>query len=222
MANLNCDACEELRQVDPMLMINGLGDTECASLQNDTGLVTTSGNTDCEDLNDMNDCLVGNMATEVDAYDVCDWKSFMKKFIPNLWTTLKGIICAICGIWTNVHNLWSRIANINQSITIINNEIADMPKDIMFADVSKVATIRPGYPAGDVNRINIAAARTDGYVPVGIVGWNLSNHGESTGVSHIYPFKAKLMGTDVSMQLTNLTEENKSVEIEATVLYVKS
>lgn len=83
----------------------------CSSLANDTGLSPSSGHNDCTDLNNLNDCLVGNMETEVDAYDVCDWKTFMKKFIPNVWTTLKGIICAICGIWTNIHNLWSRIEN---------------------------------------------------------------------------------------------------------------
>lgn len=112
MANTNCEACEELRQTDPSLIVNGLGDEECASLQNDTGLVASSGNNDCEDLNNLNDCLVNNMATEVDAYDVCDWKTFMKKFTPNLWTTLKAIICAICGIWTNIHSIWTSIQNL--------------------------------------------------------------------------------------------------------------
>ena len=96
MANMNCEACDSIRQNDPSFVINGLGDEECASLGNDTGLVPSSGNDDCEDLNNINDCLVGNMATEVDAYDVCDWKPFMKKFIPNVWTTFKAIICAIC------------------------------------------------------------------------------------------------------------------------------
>lgn len=103
MAELNCEACEELRQLDPNFVVNGFGDDECTSLQNDTGLVPTSGNNDFYDLNLMNDCLVGNMGTEVSSYDVCDWKAFMKKFIPNLWTTLKGIICAIGGIWTYIH-----------------------------------------------------------------------------------------------------------------------
>lgn len=106
MANISCEACEEIRQTDPNLIVNGFTDTECNSLKNDTGLSPSSGNNDCEDLNNLNDCLVGNGATEVEAYDVCDWKEFMKKFIPNVWTTFKAIICAICGIWTNIHNLW--------------------------------------------------------------------------------------------------------------------
>lgn len=104
-----CSACDELRENAPNLIVNGLGTTECNSLKNDTGLNPSSGNNDCTDLENLNDCLVGNMAAEVDAYDVCDWKEFTKKLIENLWTTLKGIICAICGIWTNIKNLWAAV-----------------------------------------------------------------------------------------------------------------
>lgn len=103
MANLNCEACEEIRTIDPNFVVNGLGDEECASLQNDTGLVPSSGNDDYHDLNLLNDCLVGNMETEIQSYDVCDWKRFMKRFIPNVWTTTKAIICAIKGMWEYIH-----------------------------------------------------------------------------------------------------------------------
>lgn len=99
MANFSCSACEDLRDTSANFVVNGITDTECTSLQNNTGLNPSSGHDDCTDLNNINDCLVGNMAEEVEAYDVCDWKTFMKKFIPNVWTTLKAIICAICGLW---------------------------------------------------------------------------------------------------------------------------
>jgi len=75
-------------------------------MKNDTGLVASSGHNDCEDLTDMNDCLIGNEDAELEKYDTCDWKKFMHRFIPNLWTLQSAIICAICGIWTNIHNLW--------------------------------------------------------------------------------------------------------------------
>ena len=106
---MNCAACEEIRETDPNLIVNGFTDTECSSLANDTGLNPSSGNNDCTDLNNLNDCLVGNLETEVDSYDVCDWKPFMKMTIPNIWTTLKAIICSICGIWENIHNLWAAV-----------------------------------------------------------------------------------------------------------------
>lgn len=119
MASINCEACDELRTTAPGLVVNGLDDTMCASLQNNTGLSPSSGNNDCTDLNNMNDCLVGNMAAEIEAYDVCDWKTFMKKFIPNAWTTLKGIICAICGLWTNITNLWEKLNESSQKLDCI-------------------------------------------------------------------------------------------------------
>lgn len=106
---MNCSACEDIRTYAPEFVINGFEDDNCTSMMNDTGLVPENGHTDCQDLGDMNDCLVGNMEKEVDAYNVCDWKPFAKKFIPNLWTVLKGIICAICGIWTNIHELWNKL-----------------------------------------------------------------------------------------------------------------
>lgn len=228
MAELNCSACEDIRQTSPEFIVNGLTDDICTSLANDTGLNPSNDHNDCTDLHNLNDCLVGNMATEVDAYDVCDWKEFMKNFIPNLWTTLKAMICALCGIWTNIHNIWSKIAeilnsiaNINQSITNINNQIAVMPKDIIYADVAMVAVVQPGFPDGQVNRVNIPCWRTDGYIPKGIIGWNLSNYGSSTGVSNTYPFKVKLMGDYVSIQVTNKNDHNCTLLVEATVLYVK-
>ena len=110
--NYNCSACEELRQDVPSLICNGLDEDMCLSLSNDTGLVPSSGNDDCHDLNNLNDCLVGNMEHEVDMHEVCDWKTFTKQFIGNLWTVLKAMICAICGIWTNIHSLWDKINEI--------------------------------------------------------------------------------------------------------------
>ena len=170
MAELNCSACESLRQEAPNLIVNGFTDSMCTSLKNDTGLVSSSGHNDCTDLNNMNDCFVGNMATEVDSYDVCDWKSFMKKFIPNVWTTLKGIICAICGIWTNIHNLWTLANRIDCIVDYMMNgasfSFGEMSTDttsyivagkgVSFANVSASGTssdISVTYIAGGLARI---------------------------------------------------------------------
>lgn len=109
MANIQCDACESLREKAPNIIINGFTDTECENLANGKGL---NGNQDgnCEDLHDMNDCLVGFMETEVDAYESCDWKKFAKRFIPNVWATLKGIVCSMCGIQCQVNHLFEGVS----------------------------------------------------------------------------------------------------------------
>ena len=105
MIDYNCESCDELRQTAPNFVVNGITDTECTSLQNNTGLNPSSGNDDCEDLNNMNDCLVKNMETEINSYTVCNWKDYMKALVNNLWTMFKGIICAICGLWNALDNI---------------------------------------------------------------------------------------------------------------------
>lgn len=107
MASPDCNACEDLREHAPDFVNNGVTKKICTSLKNDTGLnpSATTIHTDCEDLDTANDCMIGRMEQEINQYDVCDWKEFMKKFIHNLWQLLKAIICAICGLWTNIHKL---------------------------------------------------------------------------------------------------------------------
>lgn len=102
MAIQNCSACSDIRETAPELFVNGLTDDMITSLQNNTGLSTTNDNDDCDDLNNMTDCLIGNMEPEIDSYEVCDWKEYMRNFVPNVWTVLKGIVAAICGLWTRL------------------------------------------------------------------------------------------------------------------------
>lgn len=109
MANKSCQSCADLQNDAPNLIVNGMTDTECTSLMNDTGLNPSSGNNDCTDLNNMNDCLIGNMVEEIEAYDVCDWKEYTKNFVDNTWTVFKGVICAICGLWTKVKYLCQQL-----------------------------------------------------------------------------------------------------------------
>lgn len=98
MADIKCNACEDLRVNSPEFSVKGVTDNVCTSLKNDTGFSTTNGHDTCTDLDLANDCLVGAMEKEVNSYQVCDWRKFAKKFIKNLHTVLKAIICAICGI----------------------------------------------------------------------------------------------------------------------------
>lgn len=98
----SCTACRNLQENAPEFVVNGVTESVANSLKNNTGLNPSSGNNDCTDLNDANDCLIGNMEDEVDAHEVCDWKPFMVDFIHNLWTVLKSIISAICGLWSHV------------------------------------------------------------------------------------------------------------------------
>lgn len=98
-AKKNCSACSELQESSPEFVLNGVTDNVYNALINDDGFNTASDNNDCTDLNYANDCLIGNMEDEVDAYEVCDWKEFMPDFIHNLWTVNKAMIASMCGLW---------------------------------------------------------------------------------------------------------------------------
>lgn len=101
-ATRNCDACSDLQENSADFVQNGVTDAVCNSLKNNTGFNTSSENDNCTDLNNANDCLIGNMEDEIDSYDMCDWKEYMRNFVHNLWNVLKAMICSMCGLWTNV------------------------------------------------------------------------------------------------------------------------
>ena len=105
--NIDCSSCSELQENAATFVQNGVTTKVCNSLKNDTGFnpSLTTLHTDCEDLDAANDCLIGMMDKEVESYDVCEWKEFVHKFIPNIYQLTKAEICAICGLWTNVHDL---------------------------------------------------------------------------------------------------------------------
>lgn len=134
MIDNDCSACEQLRQDAPNFVVNGMGDTEVASLKNNTGLNPSSGNDDCEDLNNMNDCLVKNMETEIDSYNVCSWKDYMKALVGNLWTMFKGVISAICGLWTKVDKHECELDHMYDGATF---EIGEEPSDGSYVVAGK-------------------------------------------------------------------------------------
>lgn len=124
MAEVHCEACETLKQEVPEFVVNGLDETMCASLASDTGLKPSAGHNDCTDLNNLNDCLIGNEETEIDLYEVCDWKEFMKQFIANLWTTLKAMICSICGMWEQIHCTWNSLVKLVNTLASTTGGVA--------------------------------------------------------------------------------------------------
>ena len=112
MSNTNCEACDELRNTSADYVQNGVTDAICASLQNDTGLNPSLSHNDAQDMHNINDCTIGKLAAELEAYDVCDWKEFMLKFLPNLYEFNKAVNCVDAGQWAKI------------------NEVADFAKDI--------------------------------------------------------------------------------------------
>lgn len=121
-----CKACDDLKYNAPHFTANGLTDQECQSLMNNTGLDPKANHDDCEDLHNMNDCLIAGIQEDIEAYDDCDWKAWANDMMTNLYNMLKGMICAICGIWDEIARIWNLLNRLkclldqtNEGVSII-------------------------------------------------------------------------------------------------------
>lgn len=187
MADYNCSSCEDLRTTSPNFVVNGITDTECTSLKNDTGLNPSSGHDDCTDLNNINDCLVGNMAEEIEAYDVCDWKEYIKKFVPNVWTTLKSIICAICGLWTVSH----------KHDCILNNITKEQSFKVSQSNIKWFNGVQPRTQGADIAIPEITGNAYAGYMTGSItLPSDFESRFPSSGINEhgilLYEYRIKL------------------------------
>ncbi len=111
MSQQSCTACNDLREYAPEFVVNGVTDDVCSHLANNEGLSGADDHTNCDDLHDVNDCLIGNMDDEVEGFEVCDWKDFMHQYIPNNYETLKAMICSMCGLWCSLTKLVDALQN---------------------------------------------------------------------------------------------------------------
>ena len=120
----DCTVCDSLVEVAPDLKTYGdITSTMCTSLQNDTGLNPANNPTrnDGEDLDLMNDCLIGRPISDLEKYESCEWREFMHKFLPNLHTMIKALVCVQCGQWANVHNTTEDLEQIWNWLETIRN-----------------------------------------------------------------------------------------------------
>lgn len=127
MSEVSCTACQELREDAPDFVINGVTEAVCESLHDDTGLDADNGNNDETDLHTANDCLIGRMEQEINYYDICDWKKFMKQYITSDYEVNKAIICALGGLWSAVHELIEALGGGGGYIPVIRKYTYTVP-----------------------------------------------------------------------------------------------
>lgn len=157
--NVDCNACSDLNKNASAFMQNGVTTAVCNSLKNDTGFnpSLTVQHTDCEDLDDATDCLIGMMEKEINSFELCDWKKFMKLFINNLTQLLKAIICAICGIWTNIHKHDCEINYLFTGASFSFGEYTSEGDSYIVAGKGvSFANVNPSGTASDVKIVYVA------------------------------------------------------------------
>lgn len=120
-----CTACDNLKDYAANFIINGITEKECNSLKKDTGLNPDLDvlHTNCEDLNDLNDCLIGALKDTLADQSVCDWKEFMDQLMTNLQLMNHAMVCSDCGQWLKIHELedsinklWKKMAKVEAAL----------------------------------------------------------------------------------------------------------
>ena len=156
MADRYCEACVTLQDDAPDFVQNGVTSAIDTRLRNDRGFAAKSSvDTDCEALNLANDCLVGFMEDETEAYDTCEWKTWSARFAGNVHKVIDATISAVCGLWTKVHNLLSRVSaledaqsNVCDVLGGITNLIVSEPQRHTMQTMSNIFGYREEAPAG--------------------------------------------------------------------------
>lgn len=97
---INCNSCSELLNEEPNIEKNGLSQENIDNLINNEGLKAGKDTTNNEhDLNNMNDCLIGNLAEQIESYENCEWKDAVSQLATNIKTVLEAIIAGETGLW---------------------------------------------------------------------------------------------------------------------------
>jgi|GEM_PF-3765117 len=123
----------KIQNGDEEFCFNEITDKICENLQNDEGIhpSATHSNTDCDDLSSLNDLATSKLHNALMVLDICnidDYKCWLDSLLGWQWNIDKGIVCAICGLWSNIHKINDMVGQIQQSITV-NGKI-EIPRDV--------------------------------------------------------------------------------------------
>lgn len=118
-----CNSCEQLEKYNFDFVQKGITDDMRASLKKDKGLKESNGFNNCQDLNDMNDCLIGGMVERIPSYNSCDLDSALMESLNNIMQMLDAIISGDCGQWENIWEIWDEIKKIKQRLDDIERRL---------------------------------------------------------------------------------------------------
>lgn len=112
-----CASCAALRANAPNFILNGVTNTECSSLKNNTGLNPNLSvlHNNCEDLQDVNACINSSLLSQLKALDMCkpaDLKAWLTAAVNNFTVVGDAIICSDCGAWIEIGKIWDAIDEI--------------------------------------------------------------------------------------------------------------
>lgn len=114
-----CTACGKLKEQNAEFVQNGVTTAICNSIKNNTGLKPSLGHKNCEDLGDVNACLINSLIEKLPGYNDCDWKEAFLEYVTNQEIFNELLVCNECGQWkaiddinNELNNIWNEINNI--------------------------------------------------------------------------------------------------------------
>ena len=155
-----CDACEKLRNDNPSFMRNGrIGEKECESLGVNTGLNPDLPvlHDNCEDLNAINECLIGFLMSMIKSYDPCDPQKLISDLLKNQYAMNKALICSDCGQWVILESLMQE-----EYVTIVKTYKHTVPIE-KFVNTGNIDNVMywSGSPEGGESYIAIPVGEMD-------------------------------------------------------------
>jgi len=110
---------ETIQNGDDNFCMNGISDELCENLQKDKGIHPRTvkneddedveqANNDCTDLHALNQYYNGDLWNKLKSLDFCNMKElrcWLFELINHYFNLTKGLVCAICGLWSKVHEL---------------------------------------------------------------------------------------------------------------------
>ena len=87
---------------------------------------------------------------------------------------------------------------------------------------TKVTYVKFNNGDSIIINLDVDASRTEGYSPIRVVGYNISNYNGTTGASNCYVFSIALYGNRVRYNIRNSDKKARWIQIETLVLYRKA
>jgi len=107
-----CVACNRLKENTPSFVVNGLTTADCESLTRNRGLADQQLRpqlNNCETLEDLVDCLIGQHGDKLPGYNLCDIKDWLDGLSANLHQLMSAWVCNECGQWDELQRQGSRL-----------------------------------------------------------------------------------------------------------------
>lgn len=165
-----CDSCDTLKNLSATFWQNGVTTAVCNSLKNNTGLNAnlSTPHTNCEDFEYMIDCMIGGITEQLDAYDACDIKDWIRMAMSNLYTLEKAYNCSLCGLWQRLEDLEE----------VVNSLLRQNYQDLVYGTDYTMRWFSDWY--SNAGHVSVRAIETPATLAVRVIG----SSGEGTRPRH--------------------------------------